>query len=226
MIVIATNNGKEHLIRLLASIDTHGSGGHKVCIVDTGSTSSESIAYIDGLDRERYLVLRTPYCGYDTGAYVWAYRTTAEPHYLFMHDSMEVAHPGWVQDFTEGGFPVCAYAYFSVAPYSYGFDGGPSGEQVARLKERSIACDSSTNAFFGPVFYATREAMQAVDSKYDLNTILPNSKLHQQGMERGWPMVFDALGIPHNSVLVPPHGDPRRVNELSPKLKKYIVIRQ
>jgi hypothetical protein len=94
LIVVATNNGKTFLPGLLESLEQHGTSGHNVLLVDTGSKCPESIAFLEqakaqswpfGLD-----VIQTPYSGYDTGAYIHAFRTVPADDYLFIHDSVLV----------------------------------------------------------------------------------------------------------------------------------------
>lgn len=187
MIVVATNNGGSHLPRLLSSMERFGTGGHRVCIVDTGSDQEASIRMLAGLGPAKYTVTRTPYKGYDTGAYVWAYSNYQDSSYLFMHDSMEVLSSDWVSEFESRGTDMCYYAWFDVA------HGCP--EQLVRLDQLGIYNPSTRACVFGPIFYARRGALDALHNRFDLSSVIPPSKLHQMGMEIGWAMMAETCGL-------------------------------
>src|SRR4051812_29377575 len=103
MIVVATNNGKDYLPALLDSFKQYGTGGRKVVIMDTGSTCEVSKSYIaSAISDDWPFELEadtTPYRGYDTGAYIHAYRSRPADDYVFLQDSVMVKHEGWIQEF-------------------------------------------------------------------------------------------------------------------------------
>ena len=186
MIVISTNNGSKFLPNLLKSIDVYGAHGHEICIVDTGSTDAEFISYLNSLDRGKYQVTKTPYVGYDTGAYVWAYKNYVSDEYIFMHDSMEIISDTWVAAFRYDKCDVCYYAGFPMA-----FD---EDAQKQRLIDIGIYNEKAPYGVFGPIFYAKRRILDAMDVKFDLRKVVPSNKLDQMGMERGWSMMAESVG--------------------------------
>lgn len=217
MIVIATNNGITHLPRLLQSIDVHGTGEHKVCIVDTGSTNPEFIQYIDSLDTSKYIIHKQ-IGGYDTGAYIYAYREFNESEYLFMHDSMEVLSDTWMDDFTAYNTDVCYYSGFRMC-----FDGN---EQVEWLCNKNIYNAGCLLGVFGPIFYVKRIVLDAISTRFNLDSIIPTSKVEQQHMERGWAMMIDTV-TQSKSWLSMFYGEPLE-GPMSPfpNLMKYRPIRK
>lgn len=220
-IIIATNNGKKFLIPLLESIERHGGiFNHRVSIVDTGSTDAESIAYLDELKRnEKYSVNITPYKGYDTGAYIWAYKNFQDDEFLFMHDSMEVAEEGWLQDFGHPPNAVKAYASFGMT-FDYGTD------QQQRLIDLGIYNPDSATGIMGPIFCVPRTVLDSLDQRFDLKRLIPQKKTDQQGMERGWAMLFDTMRVPVSFVTYIKAGNPHTVNDCNPKLRKIIIERR
>ncbi len=192
MIVIATNNGSTHLPRLLGSIEEYGTGGHQVLIVDTGSTSEEHLEYLGSLDTEKYTVTRTPYKGYDTGAYVWAFHNFPSDGYIFLHDSTEVLSSDWVKDFESSGADLCSYCGFPMAFPASNFD---NLAQAEYLSVRGLASGSTREGIFGPIFYAKRSALVVMDKRFLLARAIPYDKEGQAGMERGWSMMADMCGL-------------------------------
>ena len=184
MIVIATNNGMKFLPNLLSSIEKHGRHGQDVCIVDTGSTDPVFISYLSTLSN--YIVTKTPYSGYDTGAYVWAYQNYKSDEYIFMHDSLEILTNDWLEAFRYYKCDVCYYASFPIQ-----FD---EDAQKNRLIDIGIYNQDAPYGIFGPIFYANRNAMDKVAARFDLKSVIPTTKLDQMGMERGWSMMFETVG--------------------------------
>src|SRR5689334_3577422 len=117
MIVVATNNGSEYLPKLLDSIQKYGWYGHSVLIVDTGSTDMKFKRYLESLtDDENRKYPFVIYCsenkkwveeqgyvwgGYDTGAYLKAYKDNKEFEdvFIFMQDSFEIKSSNWIPEF-------------------------------------------------------------------------------------------------------------------------------
>lgn len=222
VIVVATNNGSKQLPRLLKSFEKHGTGGLPVCIVDTGSSDPEFLDYLASLRSSGYLVERTPYGGYDTGAYIWGYKNYLAKEYVFMQDSMEILNSNWVDCFREKRVDVCFYAYFHIE-YPNGFD---EPAQLEFIKEAGILNEKTEFCAFGPIFYATRLAMATMESRYKFDRIIPKNKLQQQGMERGWAMMVDSCGLSRTWL-----GDTSTLrigvfeNIFHPSIKKYRPVR-
>lgn len=215
MIVIATNNGMAFLPKLLDSFSKYGTAGHKVCIVDTGSTDPVYIDYINSLDKDAYIIMKTPYRGYDTGAYIWAYRNTNESEYLFMHDSMEVVDSGWVEEFSTHG-DVCAYSFFKLNYFDFQFN---------HFKDVGIYNPNTTVGMAGPIFYIKRPILDLLDAQFNLDKVIPDCKWNQSGMELGWYMMFATMNIHVHNLYYLTGDHSCSVNEFNPKLQKRAALR-
>lgn len=188
LIVVATNNGSKVLPPLLESLEQHGRGGCDLLLVDTGTTEAASLELLEALRGQGVAVTKTPYRGYDTGAYLWAYREREAETYLFLHDSLMATQPGWTAHFLTGD-PVVALAAFPMA-----FD---DEAQLDWLLTRFPADQMRpvSQGIFGPIFAARREALLTLERRGFLNAI-PSNKNEQQAMERGWAIAFASCGIP------------------------------
>ncbi len=192
MIVVATNNGHLHLPELLSSIEEHGDGGHEVLVVDTQSSDVRAQAYFDSLCKYsgplRLSATRTPYKGYDTGAYLYAFRNFPADRYIFMQDSLRVKHSGWTEAFDAKFTHGVGCVPWLVFPAQW--DSDAQLEFVANcLGVRS----APPFGIFGPVFAAKRSALNEMDAK-GLLAAIPSNKLEQQAMERAWPTAFFVAG--------------------------------
>ncbi len=193
MIVIATNNGKEYLSKLLDSLVEFGTDGYPILVCDTGTTNQDSLSFLaeipvkySSLDVK---VERTPYSGYDTGAYIWVFRNHRAKGYFFLQDSVTVKEVGWTKHFTEKashGVGCVPWLTFAMQ--------WQSQEQIDFVRSAFASNQWPPFGIFGPIFYATHEALTALERKGFLNTI-PGSKTEQTAMERGWPTAFTHSGF-------------------------------
>jgi hypothetical protein len=170
MIVIATNNGKGYLPTLLNSLEDCDLERK---VVDTGSTDPEFLRYLETIGAER------TQGGWCMGAYLYALENFDRPWYLFLHDSLVVKDPQFLKRFQEIGEAV-GWLSFPMA-----FD---SASQEAYV--RSFWPDLAPKGCFGPIFYATREALSRVELPF------PVTIEQAHGMERGVSSAFAAAGLP------------------------------
>jgi glycosyltransferase involved in cell wall biosynthesis len=178
MIVIATNNGMEFLPRLLSSIEKYGSGEHKICVVDTGSDDEKFLEYLKTLP-EDYIVTQTPYKGYETGAYIHAYKNYVSDGYIFLHDSMEVLRADWIDMFTQKDCDVCYYSHFNMA-----YD---SQEQAQRLVDIGIYNVDTFMLKSASMFSVQLLPITLEHGKENLRLKCPDcgcELVHQEGCER------------------------------------------
>lgn len=199
MIVIATNNGSKYIDSLMASLVVYGPAEEKILIVDTQSSDPEYMGHLKTL-QARYSkridieIAQTPYAGYDTGAYIWAYRNYREPEYMFMQDSMFIKKANWLQQFRDkwtDGISLVSWLKFNV-----GYDGEAQKDFV--MKNIGVT-DTGGWGVFGPIFYTRLEIMDLFESKGLLN-IIPTNKIEQMAMERGWAAISTACGLASNNV--------------------------
>ncbi|MBX3118674.1 MAG: hypothetical protein KF784_06385 [Fimbriimonadaceae bacterium] len=188
MIAIATNNGHKFLPELIESLETYGTDGHDVLIVDTGSSDPAATEYLGALESYngpfKLMVTQTPYKGYDTGAYLWAFRNFPADTYIFMQDSVLVKQPGWTKEFESRlSFGVGAVPWLTF-PLQW-----DSEEQVGFVTEKFQTTDLAPFGVFGPMFATTHDALSDLESQGLLN-VIPSNKHEQQAMERGWAFAF------------------------------------
>jgi hypothetical protein len=144
--------------------------------------------------------IATPYQGYDTGAYLWAYWNVDADKYLFVQDSLVPL----TEDFAEPFFreldthPVVAWVGF---PF---FWDNEFQEIATRFHLKSIA--KLDFGIFGPIFAATREALDTLTTKKLLPTI-PNFKVEQQAQERAWAIAFKEAELPVGYLHISPLSD-------------------
>jgi hypothetical protein len=207
LVVIATNNNIPVLMRLLASIDRHSDtfeipSDLEVLVVGTAPGEGKRVK--DALQgrtwRFTLAVDETPWAGYDTGAYLWAYWNHAAEEFLFMHDSCEITGPGWYEQFyvvhQETGALVVPWCTFS--PYLLG---------VVPVERECIVStyglyEEPGYGFFGPIFWATRTALDRIAAAGYMHFV-PSTKVQAQACERFWALYCSRLRIP----VAPVHRD-------------------
>ncbi len=188
MIAIATNNGHRFLPELIHSLETHGTDGHDVLIVDTGSSDPDATAYLDTLKSYsgpfKLTVTQTPYKGYDTGAYLWAFRNFPSDTYIFLQDSVLIKQSGWVKDFESRLTYGVGAAPWLTFPVQW-----DNEEQIQYVTEKFQSTDLAPFGVFGPIFATTHAALSDLEEQGLLN-VVPTNKHQQQAMERGWAFAF------------------------------------
>lgn len=172
LVVIATNNGKKYLQKLLPTVK------YNYVVIDTGSTDPASIKYFDSLLCRKVRING----GYSPGAYEYAYRNIEAEEYFFMHDSMIVKKPNFIEDFRAKG-EVCAWLHFYFAP-----------EHGRDYLNKFPGEGNPTWAIFGPIFYAKKSAM---DKLNELQLLPPrcNNRDEAVAAESGYGLAFHRAGI-------------------------------
>lgn len=206
MIVIATNNGKQFLEKLIPALEKWGTGGHKVAFIDTGSTDGSwdyLVEHVRRLHTSRYpeqgewILDKTPFKGYDTGAYIYAYRKYPEETYLFMHDSCRPDGFDWVKRFEEKMDP------YALTSGSVGAVGITVYEGLFCHPDQPVWLDSvmpfkcaEVNAPLGvggPIFYTSKNVLDQAEA-FGCFKHFPSKKIEQMAMEGGWGMIMHYLG--------------------------------
>ena len=186
MIVIATNNGKNHLIELLANInEINPKCG--VCIIDTLSIEQESLDFLVQLKEKNpykfsLQIHQTPYKGFDSGAYMYAINNIKAERFYFLQDSIRIKDLEFFNNIdkklnTGTVVPLITF------PSNY-YD---NAEQI-EFCLRNLGAFEFTQGIFGPMFAITYEDSQKIDKKH---LVWPTNKSLQQGLERGWGVIFD-----------------------------------
>jgi hypothetical protein len=204
MIVICTNNGYDVLPKLLDSIHRHGTDGHAVMVVDTGSTNDNAKNFFAGLHTVKYSFGRVISVqidgGYETGAFVAAYRVTKDhqpdhKNLIFLQDSLEVTSDDWVKVFEQRlQHPLGAVAWVTWHPFFF------CGQPEEELVRQKFGTDNLPEfGIFGSIFATTYDTMEEVE-KAGYFEQLPQSKIDSCIMERAWSIAFHRLGIPVSAI--------------------------
>jgi hypothetical protein len=131
------------------------------------------------------LVQDTSAGGHPTGAYIKAFHEWPEyESYLFIQDSMRGIVDDVTAAFREHGSDVVAWGLFEM-----GWDGPDQMRWVLRQYPARV---KPTHGIFGPVFYATRGAMEKAERWFP---DIPSNRLEAQGTERAWAYTFAAANI-------------------------------
>ena len=197
MIVIATNNGINFLKESLDSL-LKININIPISIIDTGSNDLTSFDFLSEI-KDKYKPLKigiykTPYMGYDTGAYIYAINNIKSDKYYFIHDSLIIRDLDFfkkIDIILSDGVVACLLGF---------------GKNLYDNKEQIDFCIENIKSIdydigiFGPIFAIMRSD---VDKIIDSLNFHPISKIQQMGMERGWSIIFKK----YNIKVIPVFGD-------------------
>jgi hypothetical protein len=188
MIVIATNNGFIHLKELLDSFCNIDMCNEKILIIDTISTDENHINFLKlipalyaNLD---ITVTKTPYRGFDTGAYIYAYENYESELYIFLHDSITIKNSNFVRDIKNYLEENDVVSFFCFNFMGYGND---------EWKEFMKLCTGSEyydRAIFGPMFACKKEVLSNINTK---ELEIPSNKNKQTAYEAIWMYLFKSI---------------------------------
>ena len=215
MIVIAKNNGKIYLERLLNSISDLGIN-EKILIVDTGSTDDNHLNYLKELENlENITVTQTPYKCYDTGAYMWAYNNFVEDNYHFMHDSIKLKDSEFINNCNSllNNYDVVSYISFEFVGYG--------DEDWKQFFLKNAKTYEHKFGIFGPMFSIKRKTLDKLPIK---NLTLPINKNQQTAMESIWPTFFLEHKLSIYSMELYNHY--RLINDMYSHFEKTLLIRK
>ena len=202
MIVIAAYNSVDYIENLLNSIRT-SMIDEDVLVVCTCPKQTDFIEAMGRhLDTTEYPFkvqhTVTPYSGYDTGAYIWAYQNYKDDYYIFLHDSIVANHDQWFERFKSfrSEEVLNAWCYFGILT---AYDPEHTAFFLPKMHEYPII-DDNYPGIFGPMFQISRKALQMIDEKYDLTRFIPTYKNEACAMERGWTYLALGTGIGVNII--------------------------
>lgn len=192
MIVIPTYNGYWHLKNLLTSLEKHGTGGHRIVVVNNHTTDTVSKKYLDSLFAEDVTIITPDTPNYEAGALVHAVRAFPEEEKaILLHDSCEVLHSDWIKEFeeklTEQAGAVCwvkfrPCLYFMFSHHLEYIDSVLGGHS-----------DVPDGGFFGGIFYTYTNTIKQFD-KDGVFAKLPTAKIHSEAWERIWAIIYHTYG--------------------------------
>jgi hypothetical protein len=189
LIVVATNNDTETLKKCLSGITCNTDlSKHPLLVSDTGSTSRAHLDFVRGLPCNKAFSIKP---NYEYGAYLYAVkRYPSESEFMFMQDSVVPQNPGWLDRFTKPGLGAVAAWPHSINNYTtdehWDWIQGVVGELV-------LPVEQPRDMFMCNTFYATRDAIETVQSKFDMP--VPSKKMHSQAYERLMPILFYKSGV-------------------------------
>lgn len=199
MIVIAAYNRVDLVENLLTSMNNTIDLDEDVLIMCTNRSMTEMIDFSKTLPNNikynyNIKIDSTPYNGYDTGAYIYAYKNYESDYYIFLHDSITVNSPEWLNEFKNRRKEDFLTAWCVFDMNTNPFDNSSQSEFI-----NSVCKDcykKSPYGVFGPMFQIHKLGLKKIDEAYGLDNCIPNSKVTgQQGMERLWPYMAVNVGL-------------------------------
>jgi hypothetical protein len=181
LVVIAHHNGSAFLTQLVSRLYYEKL---PIVVVDTGSTEEEFNRipnwYTRGWFGEGVERIEGGYC---IAAYEHAYRKFRYPHYLFLHDSMQMK---------ENCLHACRTSGKDVVSW-LGFNMDYGEAEKDYLSQYGLD-DLPARAIFGPIFYASRQAMEKIDYG-NLFPRHPKNRTELCASERAYAIAFHRAGI-------------------------------
>lgn len=186
MIVIATNNGKDLLINLLSDLENINPECG-VSIIDTQSTDIESQTFLNDIELNNpykfdIKVHRTPYRGYDSGAYIYAMNNIKADRFYFLQDSIRIKDINIFDNFDKKLKTGTIVSLITVPSNLY------DNQEQIDFCLKTYGKKDFTKGIFGPMFSILNEDVQKINKKF---LVYPTSKILQMGLERGWAIIFD-----------------------------------
>lgn len=217
LIVIASHQGTELLRHSLPKM-----GKWPVLVVETGTPTLATEQLCKLFPNVGYLC--TPYSGYDTGAYLWAYWNVPANAYLFMQDSCCPREPDFMEQFAARmpDFQVGAVGWSSFNIDVWDTD----AQRAATEWMYGSHVEWPYRGIFGPIFYTTRRTLDEMQRKRCL-PMPPVHKQQQQAMERAWAILFHRIGVSVNFLVEEdmPRGYDMQDGKY-PALQKTFLVRQ
>lgn len=186
MIVISSYNNINVVETLLNSLSECDNIDEKVIIVCTCPKQIEMINFLNSLKPSDFKfdfeITITPYSGYDTGGYIWAYNNFIDDYYIFLQDSLIINNKNWLDVFK---------SYRDVNTIntwcSFILNDEPSHTNFFIPKmgftPKSLNGDIG---IFGPMFQISRKSLDKINQKFNINNFIPHDKMSACAMERGW----------------------------------------
>lgn len=199
MIVIATYNNTELLTDLLNSMLDTINMDEKILVVCTDPKQTEMLEFLKDLPSKYSFDITTdvtPYAGYDSGAYIYAYKKYKEEYFIFLQDSITMKSPEWLNTFKNYRKlnVMTAWVLFPMC-----WDNMEQCQWVENKIKRVIFRPAT--GIFGPMFQVARNTLKKIDKEYNLDNFIPTNKIvEQQGMERCWSYMAAHCSVEVNSI--------------------------
>jgi hypothetical protein len=171
----------------------------KILIVCTDPKQTEMLNFLKDLPTKYSFNITTdvtPYAGYDTGAYIYAYKKYKEEYFIFLQDSITIKSPEWLNAFKSYRKlnVITAWVLFPMC-----WDNMEQCHWVENKIKRLIFRPAT--GVFGPMFQVARNTLKKIDKEYNLDNFIPTNKIvEQQGMERCWAYMAANCSVEVNSI--------------------------
>jgi hypothetical protein len=161
------------------------------------------INYLNNLDGyKKYFDISfdiTPYKGFDTGAFIWAYRKWDDEYYIFLQESLEVNDLNWFKTFKSfrEKNTLNSWCVFDLV-----WDNNVQREGIlSKISDNNLTLEGLPIGVFGNMFQISKNDLSLIDKKYNLDNFIPNDKIYGScAMERGWAYLSKNCGININSI--------------------------
>ena len=189
MIVIAVHDKTEYLDNLLSQLMTMNINNHEILVIDTNSKNEEFLTEYPKLFLKYPSVMfeRIGYDCWDSGAYLETHRRYKRERYIFFQDSISILNPNLIVEIDQD---LTCHEVSALSSFPYIYD---NTEQKMWVEQDYDEKDSKPAlGIFGPMFAVYGKTIDRISPKRF--TVLPKTKLQQQGMERRWSLMFHEIG--------------------------------
>ena len=203
MIVIACYNNIEIINTMLSSLVNTTNLDEDILIICTDYEQISMVEHLKNLNKySNYFNLITdvtPYKGYDTGAFIWAYKNYKSDYYIFLQESLVVNKNNWFEVFKSYRDSETLNTWCT---FTMGWDNEEQKINIlSKINDNNYDLIGHPLGVFGNMFQISYESLKKIDKKYDLENFIPTSKvLGSCGMERGWSYLAVNCGLKINNV--------------------------
>ena len=227
-IVVSFHDSVRSLEKLLGALETYGTGGYDIVIVDNNSQTPEALDYLKWLQEEKtgypikVTILRTEPSSYETGSLITALHNTDYEEFLLMQDSMYPIRSDWMQEFQDKR-PICDVVSFCAFQPVFLACSDEHKEYIYQVCGADAKIPLS--GIFGNIILVTRSVLRDLESKgYFKPENIPSRKIHSECWERIWAIIFANNGYRVQALI--PHFDFIAMQHSHPRLRKTFMGRQ
>lgn len=193
MIVIATYDNVKVLETLLLSLNNTSDLDEEVLVIGTDPKKTDMISYLQNMPVEKYKFKIkydvTPYAGYDSGAYIYAYKKYKSEYYIFLQDSLSIKDPEWLNIFKKERSEKKVVSWIKVKMKWW----RNTQEKYVKSKFKD-SVRMPSHLIFGPIFQCHISFLNKINEEFNIDNFIPTDKVNgQSGMERGWAILCENL---------------------------------
>jgi hypothetical protein len=187
MIVIATYNDTSILTNFLHSLKKTIDLDEKILIVCSCPNQTNMINFLNEIKSNNvfdfdFNISVTPYSGYDTGAFIWAYKEFYDEYYIFLQDSLIINNPNWLNTFKNFRDKSTLNTWCS---FSVNDETAHTDFFIPKMGFTPNSLNGSVGVF-GNMFQISKYGLDKINEKFNLSNFIPTDKVGSCAMERGW----------------------------------------